>query len=439
MLSPSDNALFTQTGPQTRMGDVFRRFWIPVCLVEEVSKPDQPPKRLTLLGESLLIFRQSDGQIGLTEPRCPHRGADLYWGRNEECGLRCVYHGWKFTADGQCVDIPNMAAGKQRDAMLQSVRLTTYPTIEQGNIVWAYLGPGNPPEFHGFEFCQVPASARYVSKKLQECNWAQAVEGGIDTAHFSFVHKNLPGSGVREVYEDDRARWINEDGAPNYEILEHTAGMVLAGERRANEGHSYWRIAQFMMPCHSLAPGAMPGETFTGQSFVPIDDQSCWIYTYAWNPERSLTDEELERYRGGRSVHAMVDEHYVPLRNRSNEYLIDRELQRTGNFTGITGLSEQDAAVQDGQGRIAPRDKEALVPSDIGVVRFRQLMIGMAKTLADGSTPDALQAALSSPDSYCLRSGGVVTAAGLSLEQAMIERFGDRLGKANSDPVKVSN
>ncbi len=432
MLSPADNALFTQTGPQSPMGDIFRRFWIPACLVEEVSDADQPPRRIQLLGESLLIFRQSDGQVGLVEPRCPHRGADLYWGRNEECGLRCVYHGWKFKADGQCVDIPNMVEGRQRDTMMQSVRLKTYPVLEQGNIVWAYLGPGAPPAFHEFEFCGVAPGARYVSKKLQECNWAQAVEGGIDTAHFSFVHKNLPGSGVREVYEDDRAKWINEDGAPAYEILEHTAGLTMAGERRANEGHSYWRIAQFMLPCHSLAPGAMPGETFTGQSFVPIDDESCWIYTYAWNPDRELTNDELERYRGGRSVHAMVDENYVPLRNRANEYLIDRDLQRTGNFTGITGLSEQDAAVQDSQGRIAPRDKEALVPSDIGVVRFRQLMIGMAKELLAGNAPDAMLAALNTPESYCLRSGGVVTATGLTLGQAMVERFGHRTGMATS-------
>jgi phenylpropionate dioxygenase-like ring-hydroxylating dioxygenase large terminal subunit len=156
---------------------------------------------------------------------------------------------------------------------------------------------------HQFEFCHVPANARYVSKKLQECNWAQAVEGAIDTAHFSFVHRNLPGSGVREVYEDDRAKWINEDGAPRYAIEDHHAGMTLAGQRHADAGRSYWRIAQFMLPCHSLAPGAMPGETFTGQSFVPIDDENCWIYTYAWNPDRALTDAELDRRRPQRTCH----------------------------------------------------------------------------------------------------------------------------------------
>ncbi|MGB7298224.1 MAG: Rieske 2Fe-2S domain-containing protein [Burkholderiaceae bacterium] len=429
MLSPADNILFTRTAPQTAMGDVFRRFWIPAALGKEVATKGDAPKRIRLLGEDLLICRHSDGQVMLTEPRCPHRGADLYWGRNEDCGLRCVYHGWKFRADGQCVDIPNMAAGSARDNLMAQVKIRTYPTHEAGDLIWAYLGPGEPPPMHLFEFCEVPGNARYVSKKLQECNWAQAVEGAIDTAHFSFVHRNLPGSSVREVYEDDRAQWINNDGAPRYEILDHAAGMTLAGERRANPGNSYWRIAQFLLPCHSLAPGAMPGETFTGQSFVPIDDESCWIYTYAWNPQRSLTDDELQRYEDGRSVHAIVDEHYVPLRNRSNEYMIDRQLQKTGNFTGITGLSEQDAAIQDSQGRIADRRAEALVPSDIGVVRFRQLMIGMARSLHAGDEPAVLQAALQSPDSYGLRSGGVVTRQGLSLEQAMIERFGNRTGK----------
>lgn len=435
MLSPADNANLTQTGPATPMGNLFRRFWIPVALSSEMAEADQPPKRVNLLGESLLLLRMTDNRPALVEPKCPHRGADLFWGRNEECGLRCVYHGWKFDASGQCVDIPNMADGSARDNLMARVQIRSYPTCEAGDLIWAYLGPGTPPPMHQFEFCDVPATSRYVSKKLQECNWAQAVEGAIDTAHFSFVHRNLPGSDVREVYEDDRAKWINEDGAPRYAIADHHAGMTLAGERRANPGNSYWRIAQFMLPCHSLAPGAMPGETFTGQSFVPIDDQNCWIYTYAWNPDRALTDAELDRYLGGRSVHAMVDEQFVPLRNRSNNYLVDRELQKTGNYTGITGLSEQDAAIQDSQGRIADRGTENLVPSDIGVVRFRQLVLGQAKALAANQPTDRLDAALAHPAHYRLRSGGAVTSSGLELSDVMVERFSDPLGMARPETL----
>lgn len=430
MLSQHDNATLTRTGPGTAMGKLFRHFWLPVALRRELDRADGAPLRISILGESLLLIRLSNGQLALVEPRCPHRGADLFWGRNEDCGLRCVYHGWKFDASGQCVDIPNMAPGAARDNLMARVRIASYPVRDTGDLIWAWLGDGEPPDMHGFEFCQVAPQARYVSKKLQECNWAQAVEGAIDTAHFSFVHKNLPGSGVREVYEDNRARWINEDGAPRYSIAPHPAGLTLAGERHADEGNSYWRIAQFMLPCHSLAPGAMPGETFTGQSFVPIDDENCWIYTYAWNPERTLSDAELERYESGRSVHAMVDENFVPLRNRGNNYLLDRQLQRTGNFTGITGLSEQDAAIQDSQGRIADRRVENLVPSDIGVVRFRQLMLGEAAALEQSAAAQRVQTALSDPESYRLRSGGVVTRAGLELESVMVERFGHPHGYA---------
>lgn len=428
MLSREDNERLTRTGPGTPMGELFRRFWLPVALAEEAAVPGGPPKRLTVLGEDLLLFRQSDGRVGLVEPRCAHRGADLYFGRNEECGLRCVYHGWKFDADGRCLDIPNMQPGRARDNIMKRARIKAYPTREWGGQIWAYLGPAEAmPPLPMVEWALVGEKARYCSKKLQECNWAQSLEGAIDTSHFSFAHRvfgpEVPG---KAVYADKRAEWINNDGAPRYEVLEHEAGLALGGGRRADPGETYWRISQFMIPNHSIAPGAMPGETFTAQSWVPIDDVSCWIFTTAWNPERPLTDDELERYRGGRSVHAMVDENYVPLRNRGNEYLMDRELQRTHNFTGITGLSEQDACIQDSQGLIADRTREILTPSDEGVVRFRRLMLGLARDLEAGKAP----AATSRPEAYSVRAGGVVTSEKLTLREAMKLRFGHETGWA---------
>ncbi|MEZ5741149.1 MAG: Rieske 2Fe-2S domain-containing protein [Burkholderiaceae bacterium] len=205
MLSAADNAIFTQTGPDTPMGDVFRRFWLPVCLGQEIRDADVAPRRVTLLGESLLLFRQTDGQIGLVEPRCPHRGADLYWGRNEECGLRCVYHGWKFTADGSCVDIPNMVPGRQRDAMMASVKVRSYPVREAGDIVWAYLGPGDPPTMHGFEFCAACGCAPCP----RSCRSATSGAGGRRRHRYRalFLRASQPARfSIREVYEDDRAR-----------------------------------------------------------------------------------------------------------------------------------------------------------------------------------------------------------------------------------------
>ena len=426
MLSKADNELLTLTGPGTVMGNLFREFWHPVALLAEVAEPDAAPKRLQILGEDMLLFRQTDGRLGLVEPRCPHRGADLFWGRNEECGLRCIYHGWKFGVDGTCIDIPNMVPGKLRDNFLKSVRIRSYPVREWGGMVWAWMGdPARAVDLPRVEWALVPDSHRYVSKKLQECNWAQALEGAIDTAHFTFVHRNLtPPPTHLSVYADKRAAWIDADGAPYYEVLEHDAGLVLGGARRGDPGETYWRISQYMVPNHATAPNAMPGETYTAQTWVPVDEENCWIFTTAWNPDRPLNEEELFRYTSGRSVHAEVDENYVPLRRRANDYMIDREAQKTVSFTGITGLSEQDACVQDSQGRIADRTRETLTPSDEGVVRFRKLIMGMARKLAAGERPQAAR----TPGAYTTRSGGAIAAEGTGLAEVMSDRFGDPRG-----------
>ena len=422
MLTREDNDLLTRTGPGTPMGDLFRRFWQPVALAEEAAEPDQPPKRLKIMGEDLLLFRQTDGRIGLVEPRCAHRGADLYFGRNEECGLRCVYHGWKFDADGRCVDLPNMQPGRARDNIMKSARIRSCPVREWGGQIWAWFGPEDRmPELPMVEWALVPPENRYVSKKLQECNWAQSLEGAIDTAHFSYVHRVLSPEGTgKPVYGDKRQQWIHEDGAPIFEVMDHEGGLVMGGARRADPGELYWRISQYLVPNHSLAPGTFPGEPYAAQSWVPVDDENCWIYTVTWRTDGPITDEEFERYESGRSVHAMVDENYVPLRNRGNEYMLDREAQRTRLFMGITGLSEQDAAIQDSQGRIADRSRETLTPSDAGIVQFRKLVLGLARDLQQGKEPPHA----SRPEVYAAHSGGAVEPESLSFAEVLEKRFG---------------
>ncbi|WP_417515421.1 Rieske 2Fe-2S domain-containing protein [Minwuia sp.] len=428
MLTREDNELLTRTGPDTPMGALFRRFWQPVALAEEVATPDEPPKRVRYMGEDFLLFRQTDGKIGLVEPRCAHRGADLYFGRNEDCGLRCVYHGWKFDADGGCVDIPNMQPGRARDNIMKSARIRSLPVREWGGQIWAWFGePDAAPELPLVEWALVPPQNRYVSKKLQECNWAQSLEGAVDTAHFSYVHRVLSEEGTgKPVYLDKRQQWIHDDGAPTFVVEEHEAGLVMGGARKADPGETYWRISQFLTPNHSLAPGTFPGEPYAAQSWMPVDDENCWIFTVTWCPDRPISDDELDRYENGRSVHAMVDEDYVPLRNRGNEYLLDRDLQKTKLFMGITGLSEQDAAIQDSQGRIAPRDREILTPSDEGVIRFRKLMIKRARDLQIGIEPPEVQV----PEAYATHSGGAVAPEGQSFVEVLKERFGDDRGRA---------
>ncbi len=435
MLSETDNILLTRTGPATPMGALFRRFWQPVALSAELPDSDGPPLRVTVLGEDLRLFRATDGGVGLVSPRCPHRGADLFFGRNENGGIRCVYHGWKFATDGRCLAVPTIEPGLQRARVEDNIRLLAYPTIERGGMIWAYLGPAEHRQpLPEFEFLTLPDSHWFVSKKLQQCNWAQAAEGGLDTAHFSFLHMSVADAAdVTDRVMDristgsDTVRWMRDDGAPRFTILEHPAGLVLGAARRGDPGENYWRISQFLLPNHGLTPNAFPGDTYHGQTWVPIGDESCWTYCYSWNPHRPLTESERARYRAGFSVHAEVDAHYMPLRRRENDYLIDRARQKTESYTGIDGVSEQDACIQDSQGLIADRTLEHLGPTDLGVVRFRRTMLGAARALEAGTEP----AAAAHPAAYRVRGGGAVAPAAMPLTEVMIRRFGDAFGHAD--------
>jgi phenylpropionate dioxygenase-like ring-hydroxylating dioxygenase large terminal subunit len=434
MLTREDNDLLTRTGPETAMGQYFRRFWQPVALSRELPEPDGAPLRVNVMGEELVAFRDTQGQVGLVDSRCPHRGASLYFGRNEDCAIRCVFHGWKFDRNGNPVELPNVPADS---AYHKTIKLKAYPTREFGEIVWAYMGPPErmPAQVPELEFGLVPESHRYVTKKLQECNWAQSIEGALDTSHFSFLHMpapSVPSNANPDAPADEkRLRWIREDPLPRFSILEHDVGFVVGGARRADGQDRYWRTAQFALPSHSTTPSTLPGETHFGYTWVPIDDGNCWIYTYAWNPERPISDAEREKMKGGHGVIGEVDERYIPIRNRSNEYLIDRRNQKHITFTGVRGVAEQDAMIQDSQGRIADRTREHLTAADAAIVRFRRTMLGGAKALAAGREPEA-------PfrhGSYRLRSGSWIAAEGVSFEQVMLERFGDRVGRIASEPA----
>lgn len=435
MLTKEDNELLTSSGAQTPMGQILRRFWMPVLLSEELPEPGCPQKKVRILGEDLLAFRDSDGRLGLVDPVCPHRGANLYYGRNEEGGLRCVFHGWKFDVEGNCVDLPTApSTSPYKDRM----KIKAYPVREAGNIIWAYLGPAEQmPELPNMEFLLVPESHRYVSKKWQDCNWVQCLEGAIDTAHFSFLHMVIAKDEKKafdlmqhaaigsQSVKNDRIRWVKEDPMPKFEINEFPAGLTIGGARQADDNDLYWRIAQFLMPNHALVPSAFPGENYHGQTWVPVTDTSCWIYNYTWNPDRPLTEEERAACRQGMTVHAEVDENYYPIRGPHNDYLLDREEQKHGSFTGIKGVSEQDAAVQNSQGPIVDRSIEHLGATDIGLVKFRQYMLKRANALVqEGQEPlEAKQA-----DKYAVRSGGWVASDEKKLKVVMQERFGHSFG-----------
>lgn len=429
MLTSADNELLTRTGAGTAMGEYFRRFWQPVALSRELPQPDCAPIRVQVLGEPLLAFRDAQGRVGLIAPYCAHRGADLFFGRNEEGGIRCIYHGWKYDVSGKCVELPNVPPGS---AYHGKTSIKAYPTREFGDIVWAYLGPPErmPGSIPQLEFGLLPASHRYVTKRLQQCNWAQSMEGALDTAHFSFLHMPAPGVASNQnpaaAADERRLRWLRDDPLPQFTVIEHDVGFAIGGSRRADGDELYWRATQFMLPAHSVTPSAMPGETYYGYSWVPITDEACWIYVYAWHPERPIPDEERARYiKGGYGQFAELGSGYVPLRNRRNDYLIDREEQKHRSFTGVRGIAEQDAMAQDSQGLIADRTREHLTATDAAIVRFRRIMLEGARALRDGKEPAAAQR----HESYRLRCGGAVAPSSLSFEEVMQQRFGSATGR----------
>ena len=308
---------------------------------------------------------------------------------------------------------------------------------EWGEYVWAYLGPGEAtPPLPELEFALVGPAHRYVSKKLQECNWAQSAEGAVDTAHFSFLHAPVGEAAMAKLPPAyaPQVRWMQADRAPRYTAVEHDAGLILAGARRGDPGETYWRIAQWLMPNHSLAPGGAAGQTYHGQTWVPIDDVSCWIFTYSWNPERPLSEPERAAYAHGAAIHSEVDAGYVPIRRRANDYLIDRDLQRRESFTGIAGISEQDAAIQDSQGLIHDRTREMLGPTDLGVARLRSLMLRAARDLEEGRAPRWAM----SPAAYRVRSGTFVAPDAASFETVMTRRFGHPSGRFDLAPTPVA-
>ena len=426
MLSADDNDLLTRTGAGTPMGEYFRRFWLPVALSSELPEPDGAPIRVTVMGEELVAFRDTNGRVGLVEPRCAHRGSNLFFGRNEECGLRCVYHGWKF-------DVERQVRGHAERGPRGHARQDFHPGLPDARVRRHRVGLSRPAR--GDARAAAPGvrpAAGGASLRHQAPAAVQLGAGhgrrGRHRALFLPAHAGAGASPTpgQIAADESRMRWMRHDPMPQFTIVDHDVGFVVGGARKADGKDLYWRITQFMLPSHSITPSTMPGETYFGYTWVPIDDESCWIYVYAWHPERAITAKERATFdKGGYGQFAELGPGYMPLRNRSNDYQIDRAAQKNITFTGVRGIAEQDTMVQESQGPIADRTKENLTATDIGVVHFRRLMLKEAKNLRAGKEPPAAQ----HPWSYRLRSGGAVLPSGLSFAAVMEQRFGSPTGK----------
>jgi phthalate 4,5-dioxygenase oxygenase subunit len=391
MLKKEHNDLLTQTGPGTPMGQLFRRYWMPALLAEELPENDCPPVRVKLLSERLLAFRDSKGRCGLIDEFCAHRGVSLWFGRNEECGLRCPYHGWKFDVAGQCVEVPSEPEGSDYP---KRIKRTNYPLVERGGILWAYLGPLEcQPPLPEWEFATVPRSHSISTKRLQECNWLQAMEGGIDSSHVSWLHRGDLNSDP--LFRNNVGNRYNlGDLRPVFEVVESPGGLYIGARRNADNGNYYWRITQWVVPNFTMIP-PRGNHSVHGHFWVPIDDENCWAWSYEYHPTRPLTDEEVAAVRAGQGIHVKYTPGtYRPLANKDNDYLIDRAAQKAGkSYSGVEGIAMQDASLQESMGPIVDRTKENLVSTDNGIIMARFRLLISAKNLVDkGVAPPGIVA-----------------------------------------------
>ena len=429
MLSKQDNDVLCRVGPGTPMGNLMRQYWIPVFMSSELPAPDSPPVRVRILGENLIGFRVTSGAIGLVANACPHRGASLFFGRNEEEGLRCVYHGWKFAVDGACVDMPSEPAESN---FKTKVRARAYPCRERNGVVWAYLGSRSEddlPSLPDIEPNMVPEQQATVQKVLRDCNWMQGLEGDIDTSHLAYLH-------LGAITPDQTAPgtfdyYTVADRAPRYDVLDTEFGTSYGTYRPAEADTYYWRVAHFLFPFYTMIPTGVLGVQVLVRAWVPIDDDHMMFWSFAVPSSRSQGQgsppgvnasagsgaaiaERAGRPAGGSAPGGGFD--YLPetsgwvgkfrlTQNASNDYGLDREDQRSRSYTGIPGIHQQDQAITESMGPIYDRSHEHLGTSDAMVIRTRRRLVNAAKAL---SRDGALSPGVDDPAIYRYRSGGVI-------------------------------
>ncbi len=387
MLKPEDNERLVRVGPGTPAGELFRRYWQPALLASEIAENDGPPVRVRLLGEDLIAFRDTSGKIGLVDAYCPHRRAPFYFGRNEECGIRCAYHGWKFDVNGDCQDMPTEPPDSR---MKERVKLTAYPAIERGGVIWSYMGPKElmpaPPDY---EWLRVPASHCHVSKTFEDCNYLQALEGGLDTAHSSYAHNN-------NISVKTEMRQI--DKAPRLDVETTDYGYSYVSHRHLGGGDYYVRLYQYVMPAQQMRGGIHKFDgtrkdvpVLDGHIWAPIDDERTHVFNWhhGFDADAPLSPEHIleSEVFYGRAPADIIPGTFKLKKNKSNDYMLDRALQKTRIFTGITGINTQDFALQEGMGPIVDRSKEHLGSTDRAIITLRRLLLEATYDVARGKPP----------------------------------------------------
>lgn len=385
MLSPEENELLCRVEGAAPMGQLMRRHWQIICLSEEVAEPDGKPIRARVLGENLVVFRDTEGRVGVMDELCPHRRASLVYGRNEHCGLRCLYHGWKMDVTGQVVDMSSEPAGS---GLQQKVRHRAYPVQEWAGLVWAYMGPADEqPTFAPPPWAPNADVRVSVAKIIVPCNWAQILEGQIDSAHSSSLHSSdmVPARVDGAQATDDKWLRPSTDKSPRMQVQVSGYGFRYAAIRRpikdANT-HDYVRTTVFLAPSSALIP---PNNHYNvANTNTAVDDSHTAFHFIAWGSPASTPDTDTWRKFLHTEVGVDVDAMFRPIRGLHNDFLQDRQAMSAGNFTGIPGIPNQDMAMWVSMGPIVDRTNDRLGASDIAIVAFRKQMLEAARSFNDG-------------------------------------------------------
>ncbi|MBV8594392.1 MAG: Rieske 2Fe-2S domain-containing protein, partial [Caulobacteraceae bacterium] len=359
MLSEQDNQLLTRIGPGTPMGDVLRRFWQPACLSEQLPEPGSDPVKVRLLGEDLVAFRDQNGKVGVLDEYCCHRTASLLLGRVEDCGIRCIYHGWKFAVDGTILETPNV----EDDRVKSRIKQPAYPTKEVGGMVWCYMGPAEKmPELPMMPWMRVPPENRVILRAEMDCNFLQMMEASYDSSHVGVLHQDSIGK---------RGSTIQlEDDAPRLEIEDTDFGFYYGAIRKTRDPKtSYIRVTPFVMPFYNLTPDSGNPAGL----YQPMDDGTAAWHIVHWSETEPQHRDKLEPGYGLAPGHLPPGDYIRHGRfnaNKGNRYFQDRSSMRRGDlWSGLDGFLLQDGGMVISMGRVADRTKEHLVPADAAIGR----------------------------------------------------------------------